>query len=98
MSLDVARIIFQMKSEFSLLWTPREQDVLADALIIGDFSWFGLALRRTPTSTQALEGFPDLVRYTPCTKIPNDSWIPSRPASGFCPRPGILQGGVLRRW
>ena len=62
--LEMAKLMFQRKLEFSLLWTPREQNVLADALTNGDFSSFDLAQRRTFTMTQALEAFPDLDRYT----------------------------------
>jgi hypothetical protein len=62
--LEMAKLMFDRRLEFSLLWTPREKNVLADALTNGDFTGFDLAQRRVFTLQEALAAFPDLVRYT----------------------------------
>jgi hypothetical protein len=62
--LELAKLMFKRKLEFSLEWTPREKNVLADALTNGDFEGFDPRLRRTFTLGEALLAFPDLQRYT----------------------------------
>ena len=44
--LEMAKLMFRRRLEFSLLWTPREKNVLADALTNGDFTGFDLSQRR----------------------------------------------------
>jgi hypothetical protein len=62
--LEMAKIMYSRRLEFSLLWTPREENVLADALTNGEFEGFDPSQRKVFTLSQALAAFPDLLRYT----------------------------------